>query len=71
MVEKALRCDRANLALHYLKGSILQEQNELDKAVKSFQRVLYLNEDFVMAYFSLGTIMGKMGPLQNKRNTLE
>ncbi len=61
MVEEALRRDRSNLGLHYLKGSILQEQNDLDNAVRSFQRVLHLDEDFVMAYFSLGTIMRKIG----------
>jgi chemotaxis protein methyltransferase CheR len=53
---KALAYDKLNPEFHFLTGSILQELGHLQEAVASFQRVLFLEPDFVLAHFALGNL---------------
>ncbi|MBN2103862.1 chemotaxis protein CheR [bacterium] len=61
--EKALKEDKLNPAFHHLHAVILQEQGEHDKAVHALRRALYLNPDFVLPYFMLGTLQRQHGKL--------
>lgn len=57
--EKALAADRLNPGFHFLMATILHEQGKSEDAKASLKRVLYLDPDFVAAYFVLGNLYGK------------
>jgi chemotaxis protein methyltransferase CheR len=59
--EKAVKKDKMNPDIHFLMSTILQEKGEINQAIKSLKRVLYLKSNFVMAHFSLGSIALKQG----------
>ncbi len=59
--EKAIAADELNSGLHYLRATILQEQNALDEAVLSLKRALYLDPNFVLAHFALGNLTLQQG----------
>ena len=54
--EKAIAVDKLNPAHYYLFAAILQEQGQLHEAAQALQQALYLNPDFVLAYFALGNL---------------
>lgn len=54
--EKAIAADRLNPGLYYLKATILQEQGAIEEAIVSLRQALYLDQDFVLAHFALGTL---------------
>lgn len=43
--------------LYYLHAVILQEVGELDKAIQSLKKALFLDSEFVIAYFTLANIL--------------
>ena len=59
--EKAIALDKLDPSFHHLRGSILQEQEKADEAIASFRGALYLEPDYVLSHFSLGTLMRKQG----------
>lgn len=59
--DEALALDKMSAALHYLRGSILQEQGQLEIAITSLRRALYLDHEYAPAYFALGTVMRQSG----------
>lgn len=65
--EAAERChavissDRLNPGYHYLLATIQQEQGRVEAAAQSFARALYLDSDFVLAYFALGNLYRSQG----------
>ena len=54
--EKAVALDKVNPGLHYLLGIIFYELGRLDMAVASLKRALYLDQDFILAHFTLANI---------------
>lgn len=54
--ERALASDKLDPANHYLIAIILREQEKYDEAVAALTRAIYLDPDFVIAHFALGTI---------------
>jgi chemotaxis protein methyltransferase CheR len=60
--EKAISRDRLNPRNYYLLASILQEQSRGDEAITLLKQTLYLEDDFVLAHFSLGNLA-----MQNQR----
>jgi chemotaxis protein methyltransferase CheR len=40
---------------------VLIEQGELDEAVRSLQRAVYLRQDFILAHFTLGNLARRRG----------
>lgn len=46
---------------HYLRAMVLLEIGEPDEARRSLQRALYVNPDFVLAHFALGTLARSRG----------
>lgn len=59
--EKAIVADRIDPGLHYLRATILQEQNNDGDAIASLKRALYLAPNFVPAHFALGNLMLRQG----------
>jgi len=59
--EQALRADKLNPGFHYLRAIILQEQGDSDEAAASLKRALYLDQDLVLAHFTLGNIALRQG----------
>jgi chemotaxis protein methyltransferase CheR len=51
--EQALRMDKLNAGLHYLRAGILQEQGEAGEASAALKRALYIGPNFVLAHFAL------------------
>jgi chemotaxis protein methyltransferase CheR len=59
--EKAVAVDRLDPGLHYLRAMILQEQGKVDEAIVSLNRALYLDQNFALAHFSLGSLEKLIG----------
>ena len=59
--EKAIAADKLNPGLHYLYATILQENNQLDEAVTSLKRAIFLDSNFILSYYSLGKIYQRLG----------
>ena len=59
--EQALVLDRLNARTHYLLSLILEQQGDGDGAVLSLRRALYLDHDYLLAYFALGNLSRKRG----------
>ncbi len=65
--EQAVAADRLNPAWHYLRAAILQEQDALAEAVLSLRKAIYLDQDFIMAYFALGHVTLRQGNARGAR----
>lgn len=59
--EGAILSDKINPGLLYLGANILQELDRQTEAETLLKRALYLNPDFLMAYFTLGTLAQRKG----------
>jgi len=59
--DKAIAADKLDPATHYLLATILQEQGENDRAAQALLRALYLDQDFVLAHFTLGNLRLSQG----------
>lgn len=57
----AIEADKLNPGLHYLYATLLQENNRLEEAIASLKRAIYLDSNFVLSYYSLGTIYRRLG----------
>jgi len=59
--EKAIAADKLNPGLHYLYATMLQENNQLEEAITSLKRAIFLDSNFVLSYYSLGKIYERLG----------
>ncbi len=59
--DRALASDKLSAGLHYLRAIILQEQGMNDEATASLKKALYLDQDLVLAHFTLATIEQRKG----------
>ncbi len=59
--EQAIAANRLNPQSHYLLATIRQELGQADAAEQSLKRALYLDPDFVLAYFTLGNLRRSQG----------
>lgn len=67
-LEDALQCcaqwiaeEKLSPSAHYLQGVILQGLGRLDEARRSLQRAVYVDPDFVIGHFALGTLARDAG----------
>lgn len=58
---KAISADKLNAELYYLRATILQEQGEAESAIAALKKALYLNQNFILAHFALGTLAQRHG----------
>jgi chemotaxis protein methyltransferase CheR len=59
--ESGLTIDKLDDVLHYLKAVILIEKNLEEDAIKSLKNAIYINQNFIVAYFTLGNIFTQKG----------
>ncbi|NQU65225.1 MAG: hypothetical protein HQ517_13210 [SAR324 cluster bacterium] len=52
--EKGLAINKLDLDLYYLQAIIYQETGDLERAIAALEKTLYIEPEFVLAYFSLG-----------------
>ena len=64
LCEKAIVGDKLNPGYQYLQAVIQQELGLIDESIASFKRALYLDQNFVLAHFSLGNIALRQGRLR-------
>lgn len=55
-IDKSIALEKLNPVFHYLRAIILNEQGLIDEAVSSLKRALYLDQNFVLAHFTLGNL---------------
>ena len=54
--EQWIAADKVDPAAHYLHATVLQEIGNREAARRAFHRCLYLQPDFALAHFALGTL---------------
>lgn len=59
--QRAIFKDEFNPELHFLLASIQQEQGQNGEAISSLRKVLYLDHNFILAYFALGNLSALQG----------
>lgn len=59
--EKAISQNKVNPRYYYLFASIEQELGNIEDAVDALRKTIYLDSNFVMAYFDLGNLLLKLG----------
>jgi len=65
--EKVVAADKLSPGSHYLLATILQEQGRVAEAAASWKRTLYLDQDFVLAHFTLGHLALAQRRIQESR----
>ena len=59
--ERAIAANRLNAGGYYLFATIQEERGEVGEAIKALRRALYLEPDFVLAHFALGSLSRRQG----------
>jgi chemotaxis protein methyltransferase CheR len=59
--EQALKYDKLDPGLHYFLATVMQELGDDEKAIELLNKALYLDNEFVLAHFLLGTLNVKSG----------
>ncbi len=59
--QKALATDKLLPHLHYLHGTIVEEMHDMEQAAQDYKRALYLEPNFIMAHYSLGNVLKRLG----------
>ena len=67
--EKALAMNKLDPELHYLRASILQEQNQLDDAMASLRHALFLDPNLMIIHFAMGNLMLRQGNRQEAKRS--
>lgn len=52
--DQLLRQDKLHAVAHFLRASVLKEKGEVPEALRALSRVIYLEPEFIAAYFVLG-----------------
>ena len=68
--DRSITADKMNSQHHYLRATILQELGQGEQAAASLQRALYLDPDFVLAHFALGSLARRLGQEASARRHL-
>nr|WP_320049788.1 CheR family methyltransferase [uncultured Desulfuromonas sp.] len=67
VADQAIRHDKLNANVHYLRAMILLEQGALEEAEQSLRRTIYLDRNLILAHFSLGNIARRQGKKSKAR----
>ncbi|MFA6596315.1 MAG: CheR family methyltransferase [Ignavibacteriaceae bacterium] len=71
MCEKTITTNKLDPRLYYLYATILQENNQLNEAIVSLKRAIYLDTNFVLSYYLLGNIYQRLGDVKNAKKSYE
>ncbi len=69
--EKLISNDKVNPYFYYLLSTIFVEQDMEQEAVAALKKVLYLDYNFVLAYFTLGNINRRRGKLKESTKNFD
>lgn len=58
--EELLKKDPKNIELNYYYAHLLIDQNQLKKAVKILEKIIYLDDTIIMAYITLGFVYSSL-----------
>jgi chemotaxis protein methyltransferase CheR len=58
---EAISADKVNPGYHYLLATIQQELGLTEESAASLKRAIYLDQNFVLAHFGLGTLALRLG----------
>jgi len=67
---EAVKRDNLNPSLRFLRATVARELGQLSEAVTSLEQALYLDADFAMAHFALGTLAQRLGRYRQARRHL-
>jgi len=59
--EKEIAINKFNPGCYYLLALIFQEQGEIEEAISSINRSIYLDPDYVLAHYTMGNIILRKG----------
>ncbi len=71
LCEKAIRTDKLNASLYYLKATVLLEADHSDEAAVCLRQAIYIDRDFVLAHFALGHLMHQQERAKEARKHFE
>lgn len=60
-MERAITADKLNPRHYYLRAMFFQERGDDPAAISSLKKAIYLDGDFVLAYFALGNLTLRTG----------
>jgi chemotaxis protein methyltransferase CheR len=69
--EKAIASDKMTACAHYLRATILQEQDLPGEAICSLRRAVYLDPQFTLGHFALGSLALRQGDLKESEKHFE
>ncbi len=69
--QRVLADSKLDPVAHYLHANILLELGRSGEAAASFERVLYIDQNFVLAHFALGMLACTEGPRARARKHLQ
>lgn len=70
-LERLIEAENENIMrpeVHYLRGIIELQQDQIEKSLASLRRAIYCKNDFVLAHFTVGEIFEKLGHLKKAAN---
>ncbi|KPC55188.1 CheR family methyltransferase [Amantichitinum ursilacus] len=59
--QQAIERDKTDASLRYLAAVITSEQGDLEGAIQALRQALFLQGDFVLAHYLLGTLLARAG----------
>ncbi|MCX6546385.1 MAG: tetratricopeptide repeat protein [Acidobacteria bacterium] len=68
--QDAIAAGRTNPAAHFLHAAICNELGRLDEAITALGKVLYLDQDFILAHHALGGLYKQLGKQKESRRHL-
>jgi len=69
--DKAISENKIDVELYYLRASILLELERYNEAIIALKKVIYLDPEFVLAYFVLGNIYNKKRKVREANKQFE
>lgn len=67
--ERAIALDRLRAETHYLLSIILEQLGDSEGAIASLRRALYIDQDYLLAYFALGNLCRRRGEMMEARQS--
>ncbi|GAM10256.1 chemotaxis protein methyltransferase [Geobacter sp. OR-1] len=67
MSDQALAGDKLSAGLHYLRAVILLEQGKDEESAAALKKALYLDQDLVLAHFTLANLEQRKGQLKESQ----
>jgi chemotaxis protein methyltransferase CheR len=68
--KEAIAAERTNPAAHFLYAAICHELDRLDEGISALRRVLYLDQDYVLAHYALGDLYQRVGKQRESKRHL-